>query len=774
MRGKPQHRDAQENGHGERSFNKQRERYAGSDRKRSNSDQDIRQTILNYFKGNGNKKLTFKQLKKSFNDRYPNDVIFDALQELVKDKHLQQRGQAYSVIGGGSRDGKPSHQAVGPTLEGTMDLSQGGMGFVAVEGYDRDIRISPRNTNQALPGDIVKIVLLDTRGSARIEGRVVEIVERKSEYITGTLEIAGRVGFVVPDKKNISIDFFVNPGNLNNAQHGDKVVAKFLEWKPGEKNPEAEVVRILGPAGEHDTEMQAILVENGFRLEFPKEVMDECARMEFKITGSDEELRRDMRGVPTFTIDPVDAKDFDDALSFRRLENGLYEVGIHIADVTHYVHADTMTDIEAALRATSVYLVDRVVPMLPEKLSNELCSLRPHEDKLTFSVVVQMDDKGRVVEQWIGKTIIHSNHRFSYEDAQDVLEGAHHEYASELHKLNELAYKLRAQRYKKGAINFETVEVKFKLDEDGVPIGVYVKERKDSNMLIEDFMLLANRLTAEFMSKKKLRGAPHPFVYRVHDLPNEDKIEDLKLMAGAFGYKLNTDTPEQIAKSFNKMMEAIKGKPEQNMLESLAIRTMAKAIYTSENIGHYGLAFEHYTHFTSPIRRYPDMLAHRILADVLYGEKPRAYKNLESLLKHSSEMERSAAEAERTSVKLKQVEYMSKRLGETYDGIITGVTQWGMFVEIIENKCEGLVRLNDIPGDTYVFEEGKHMVRGVNRGKVFKLGDEIKVKAIKADIKKRQLDYMLADVEEPGYNDDADFEQYAAPKKKSQGKHNRK
>ncbi|HZG01198.1 MAG TPA: RNB domain-containing ribonuclease, partial [Chitinophagales bacterium] len=363
-------------------------------------------------------------------------------------------------------------------------------------------------------------------------------------------------------------------------------------------------------------------------------------------------------------------------------------------------------------------------------------------------------------------TLIHSNHRFSYEDAQAVLEGAEHEYSAPLLKLNELAYKLRAQRYKKGAINFETVEVKFKLDEDGVPIGVYVKERKDSNMLIEDFMLLANRLTAEFMSTRKLRGAPHPFVYRVHDLPNEDKIEDLKLMAGAFGYKLNTDTPDQIAKSFNKMMDDIKGKPEQNMLESLAIRTMAKAIYTSENIGHYGLAFEHYTHFTSPIRRYPDMLAHRILADVLYGEKPRAYKNLESFLKHASEMERSAAEAERTSVKLKQVEFMSKRLGETYDGMITGVTQWGMFVEIIENKCEGLVRLTEIPGDTYVFEEGKHMVRGINRGKVYKLGDPVKVKAIKADVRKRQLDYMLADVEDDrGHNDDADFEQFAPPKK---------
>jgi len=519
--------------------------------------------------------------------------------------------------------------------------------------------------------------------------------------------------------------------------------------------------------------MQAILVENGFRLEFPREVMEECNRMEARVTKYDEELRRDFRAVPTFTIDPVDAKDFDDALSFQRLDNGLYEIGIHIADVTHYVRPDTFTDREAALRATSVYLVDRVVPMLPERLSNELCSLRPHEDKMTFSVVVQMNDAGKVVDSWIGKTIIHSNYRFSYEAAQEVLEGAHHEYAGELLKLNQLAYKLRAARYKKGAINFETVEVKFRLDEHGVPIGVYVKERKDSNMLIEDFMLLANRLTAEFMSKKKLRGAPHPFVYRVHDLPNEDKLEDLKTMAGVFGYRLNLDTPEQISKSFNKMMEDIKGKPEQNMLESLAIRTMAKAIYTSENIGHYGLAFEHYTHFTSPIRRYPDMLAHRILADVIYGEKPRAYKDLEQLLKHSSDMERSAAEAERTSVKLKQVEYMSTKLNEVFDGIITGATGWGLFVEITENKCEGLVRLADIPGDEYVYDEAKHQARGTHTGKKHRLGDKVKVKAIKADVRRRQLDYMLAEDEDnapraPVYNDEADFERFAAPKKQKQ------
>ncbi|HZG00010.1 MAG TPA: RNB domain-containing ribonuclease, partial [Chitinophagales bacterium] len=392
-------RPAQENGHGSKPDQRGVRTPRGGQRSQP-KEQDIRNVILNYFKGNGNKKLTFKQLRKSLGERYSNDVIFDALKELVHDKHLQQRGQAY-VVSGMMRENKAAAptRSDEQTLEGRMDLNQSGMGFVTVEGYDRDIRVNPRNTNQALPGDTVRIVLLDTRGSARIEGRVVEIVERKSEYITGTLEIAGRVGFLVPDKKNLNIDFFVNPNNLNGAQNGDKVVVKFLEWKPGEKNPEAEVVRILGQAGEHDTEMLAILVENGFRLEFPKEVMDECNQMEERITAQDEELRKDFRSTLTFTIDPADAKDFDDALSFKELANGLYEIGIHIADVTHYVHADTMTDIEAALRGTSVYLVDRVVPMLPERLSNELCSLRPHEDKRCFSVVVQMDEKGRVVEQ---------------------------------------------------------------------------------------------------------------------------------------------------------------------------------------------------------------------------------------------------------------------------------------------------------------------------------------------------------------------------------------
>jgi ribonuclease R len=454
-------------------------------------------------------------------------------------------------------------------------------------------------------------------------------------------------------------------------------------------------------------------------------------------------LRRDMRLIPTFTIDPYDAKDFDDAISFRELSDGIFEIGIHIADVSHYVTQDSETDIEAQKRATSVYMVDRVIPMLPERLSNELCSLRPNEDKRCFSVIVQMNDKGKVLEQWFGKTLIHSIQRFAYEEAQEVLEGKPHALSHALLTLNKLAYKLRERRYKKGAINFETVEVKFKLDENNKPIGVYVKERKDAHMLIEDFMLLANRLVAEFVSRKKLDGAPVPFVYRIHDLPDMTRLEDLRDTAAVFGYKLNFDTPRQIAESFNKMMKELKGKPEQNMLESLAIRTMSKAIYSTDNIGHYGLAFKHYSHFTSPIRRYPDVLAHRILNDILYGNKQRKYPHLEDLCKHASDMEKSAADAERMSVKYKQVEYMQTRVGQVFDALITGVTEWGVFAEVIENKCEGLIKLTMLGDERFELDIKAHAVVGIETGTTYSLGDKIKVRVLKANLEKRQLDYEL-------------------------------
>lgn len=705
---------------------------------------DARDLILQLFKDSKNKKLSFKQIKKKLSSKFPVDVLHDTVTELEHDKLLERKGTAFVQQGE-----KNKLTRFETTLTGILELNQSGVGFVTIEGYEKDIRIQRRNVGSAFTGDKVRIVLTETRKGSRTEGRVVEIIERNTDYITGVIEITDRTAFVIPDNKSYQHDFYVPSAMRGEAKDGDKVVVRFVQWSPDEKNPVAEVVDILGKAGEHDTEMNAILIDNGFRLEFPEAVMKECGMMSDLVSEDEMLLRRDIRTIPTFTIDPYDAKDFDDALSFRELQDGVYEIGIHIADVSHYVIRGSETDLEAQKRATSVYMVDRVIPMLPERLSNELCSLRPNEDKRCFSVMVQMNEKGKVLDEWFGKTLIHSIQRFTYEEAQEVLEGKAHALSSTLLTLNKLAYKLRERRYKDGAINFETVEVKFKLDENNKPIGVYVKERKDAHMLIEDFMLLANRLVAEFVSKKKRDGAPVPFVYRIHDLPDMTKLEDLRDTAAVFGYKLNYDTPRQIAESFNKMMKDLKGKPEQNMLESLAIRTMAKAVYATENIGHYGLAFKHYSHFTSPIRRYPDVLAHRILFDVLYGAKHKKYPQLEELCKHSSDMEKSAADAERMSVKYKQVEFMLSRVGQTFDALITGVTEWGVFAEVIENKCEGLIKLSMLGDERFELDPKAHAVVGMETGTTYSLGDQIKIKVLKANMDKRQLDYaMVYDVED--------------------------
>lgn len=701
---------------------------------------NVRDLILQQFKDSKNKKLSFKQIKKKLSSRYPPDVLYDVVEELIKDKILERKGTA--IV---QRSSEKKLTRFETTLTGILEINQSGVGFVTIEGYEKDIRIQRRNIGNAFTGDKVRIVLTEVRKGSRLEGRVVEIIERNTDYITGVIEMNERTAFVIPDNKSYQQDFYVPHHYRGDAKNGDKVVVRFVEWNPNEKNPVAEVIQVLGKAGEHNTEMKAILIDNGFRLDFPESVLEECERMTDKVSEDELKLRRDMRSITTFTIDPYDAKDFDDALSFRQLKEDVYEVGIHIADVSHYVVQGSETDLEAQKRATSVYMVDRVVPMLPERLSNELCSLRPNEDKRCFSVIVQMNDKGKILDQWFGKTLIHSKHRLTYEEAQEVLEGKTHELSEILHKLNRLAYKLRERRFKQGAINFETVEVKFKLDEHAKPIGVFIKERKDAHMLIEDFMLLANRLVAEFVSNKKLDGAPYPFVYRVHDLPDMNKLEDLRDTAAVFGYKLNFDTPKKIAESFNKMMKELKGKPEQNMLESLAIRTMAKAVYSTDNIGHYGLAFKYYTHFTSPIRRYPDVLAHRILSDILYGSKRRIYPNLDALCKHASDMEKSAADAERMSVKYKQVEYMQSRIGQVFDALITGVTEWGVFAEVIETKCEGLIKLNALGEERFELDMKAHAVVGVETGRSYALGDTIKIKVLKANLDKRQLDYELVE-----------------------------
>jgi len=538
-------------------------------------------------------------------------------------------------------------------------------------------------------------------------------------------------------------DIFVPLSDVNGAKNGQKVQVSITEWPEGAKNPIGRIMNILGEQGENNTEMNAILAQYGFPLSFPAEVENEANAIPEQVSEAEIAGRRDFRNTVTFTIDPADAKDFDDAISFKVLENGNYEVGVHIADVSHYVKPNSDLDKEAYSRATSVYLVDRVIPMLPERLSNGVCSLRPHEDKLCFAAVFELDNDANIITEWFGRTVIHSDRRFSYEEAQEVIENKAGDYATEILKLNELAYILRDRKFKNGAISFESTEVKFKLDEHGKPVGVYVKERKDAHKLIEDFMLLANRKVAEFIAKKGKGKQKYTFVYRSHGSPNLENLNSFALFAARFGYKINMKSDKEIAKSLNYLMEDVEGKKEQNVLTQLAIRSMAKAIYTTKKTSHYGLAFDHYTHFTSPIRRYPDVMVHRLLAAYLNNEKSANEEEYEIAASHSSAMEKRAADAERASIKYKQAEYLEENVGNIFAGIISGVTEWGMYVELTENKCEGMIRLRDITDDFYVLDEKNYCIVGQRKQKKYQLGDEVMVKVKKVDLSKRQIDFSL-------------------------------
>jgi ribonuclease R len=550
--------------------------------------------------------------------------------------------------------------------------------------------------------------------------------------------------FVVPDHRKMHQDFFIYPENINGARTGDKVIIEVTSWAENEKKPEAKVIEVLGKAGENEAEIHSIMAEFGLPFRFTDIVEEESKKIDEGITEKEIRKRRDFRDVVTFTIDPVDAKDFDDALSFRKLENGNYEIGIHIADVTHYVKPNTALDGEAYDRATSVYLVDRTIPMLPERLSNELCSLRPNEDKLTFAAVFEMDDKAKIQNEWFGRTIIHSDCRFSYEEAQTILEKGQGILADELRILNDFAKKLRKERFAKGAVNFETTEVKFKLDEKGIPLAVIPKVRKDAHKLIEEFMLLANKQVATFVYNYKKGKEKNTFVYRIHDFPDPEKVKDFSLFAKQFGHKMEVEE-QSISRSLNKLMEAIEGKPEQNILEQLAIRTMAKAKYSTETKGHFGLAFQHYAHFTSPIRRYPDMMVHRLLQHYLDEGKPVSNAEYEEKCLHTSEREKRAADAERASIKYKQVEFMTYAENKVYEGLISGVTEWGLYAEIVETKCEGMIRLADLTDDFYEFDERSYRVVGRKKKKIYTLGDRVKVRVKKTDIDKRLIDLVFAD-----------------------------
>lgn len=638
---------------------------------------------------------------------------------------------------------KPGKKKHAPQNEykGVLEVTRSGMGFVVVENLETDVLVRPNDFNTALHGDVVRVKVNPQREGKRLQGVISAIVERKQSEFIGRLQMNKGFAFFVADADKKIPDIYIPERNFNEATEGDRVVVRITEWEQGTgKRPMGEVVNILAE-DPNDVAMKEILLENGFPLEFPEEALEEAARIPDTISEKEISKRKDFRNILTFTIDPIDAKDFDDAISIRVLKNGNYEIGVHIADVSHYVEEGTALDDIAYVKATSVYLPDRVNPMLPEHISNVLCSLRPHEDKLTFSAVFQMSPKGQVKQHWVGRTIIHSDHRFTYEEAQEIIEQETGQYSDEILLLNTIAQRLRKKRFDNGAINFSSQEVRFKLDEKGKPIGIVVKESKEAHQLIEEFMLLANKVVAEDVSKVKINKKDIPFPYRVHDLPSEEKLLPFMAFARKFGHKFDTSSPEAIAESFNTMLLDVHGKPEQHVLEQLGIRTMAKAVYTSENIGHYGLGFENYCHFTSPIRRYPDILAHRILQEVL-DKNIKPDKKLEQKCKHSSERERAAMEAERAANKYKQVEYMQQFLGEEFEGVISGVAAFGFWVETVEHKCEGLVSVNSLLDyDEFQLIQTDYCLVGRRSGRKFRMGDKVRIKVVAANLTKRQLDY---------------------------------
>jgi ribonuclease R len=636
----------------------------------------------------------------------------------------------------------PKKSAQHTALRGILEITRSGIGYVVIANGTGDVLVRQGDFNTALNGDTVVVkVVKENMNTGKKEGKIVEVVSRKQTEFIGFLQLSTNFAFFVPATDKPMPDIFIPLNKLNGAKHKEKVVARLVTWENGNKKPVGEIVSIIKQEDENDAVMKEILAEAGFPLTFPKEVLAEANQIHEKIAAAEIKKRKDFRDTLTFTIDPVDAKDFDDAISIKKLEDDLYEIGIHIADVSHYVIPDTKLDEEGFLRATSVYLPDRVNPMLPEIISNELCSLRPHEDKLTFSAVFEMNEKGVIKNYWLGKTIIHSDHRFTYEDVQQTIETKDGLYLQEVLLLNNLAQNLRKERFKSGAINFSSQEVRFKLDEKGRPIGVMVKESKEANQLIEELMLLANKTVAEHVFKIKFKGQEVPFPYRVHDQPDEEKLKPFIVFAKKYGHRFDTSSPQKIAESFNQLLLDAKGKPEQQVLEQLGIRTMAKAVYTKDDIGHYGLAFEHYCHFTSPIRRYPDVLVHRVLESILL-HKTIIDKKMEEKCKHCSERERGAMECERAGNKYKQVEFLKAYIGETFEGVISGVASFGLFVETLAHKCEGLVSIISLSDfDDFRVVEGDYSLVGKRSGRIFRIGDKIFIRVVAANLDKRQLDF---------------------------------
>lgn len=696
--------------------------------------------ISKLFSRHQSKRFNAKQIIKKLRIVNNKDSVQHALEQLVEQKKLRP------ISEGKFKFVQPNSNSLDRSVQmGRVDMTRTGSAYIVVDGLDDDIHVAARRVNNALHGDTVKVSVWTPRGRRKSEGEIVEIIERSRSHFIGTLKMTKQYGIVIPDMENMPMDIFINHDDMKHAREGDKVVVEVTKWPTRHNHSPVGVVRsVLGADGGSDLEMKTILINNGFELEFPEEVTKETKKLNANITEKDLEERRDMREVPTFTIDPTDAKDFDDALSIQYLENGEYEIGVHIADVTHFLRPESALDKEAFSRSTSVYLVDRVLPMLPEKLSNELCSLRPNEDKFTFSAVFVFNKNNKIIKRWFGKTLTHSDRRFTYEEAQEVLNTGEGDFAKELKKMNLLAKKMRKQRFKEGSVDFNADEVRFILDEEGTPIDVYVKERRDTNMLIEEYMLLANKEVATYISKKG-KSAEIPFVYRIHDQPDPDKVADLVRFAQEMGVKIQAETPEQIAKAYNKLAKQAVTDPNLKILEPLAIRTMAKAAYSSDNIGHYGLGFDYYSHFTSPIRRYSDVLSHRILYQNLDGRTERVNKiQLEGKCKHISQQERRATDAERESIKYKQVEFMKKHIGETFEGQISGIIDRGIFVETLKSRCEGMITFDRL-SEPFELGQGNLSIRGKRSGVIYKMGDVVNVMIVGADLKKRKIEMDLVE-----------------------------
>ena len=696
-------------------------------------------SIIEVLFQNPNKPLNYKQIASALNltNRIDVELLIKNLNVLLVDKKITEVER-----------GKYKINATNDYMIGKADLTASGNAYVMIDGLEQDVFVQKGKTKNTLMGDTVRVYVYPkkSKNSTKIEGEIVEILERNKTEFTGIFELGknGNFGFVT--MQNGNHDFFVPKEKFNDAKPGEKVVVRLTNWPEGSNSPFGEITKVLGNPEDTSVEINSILLEYGLPEKFPEEVEQEANNLDTSIDEKEVAKRRDMRNVTTFTIDPKDAKDFDDALSIQKLENGNWEIGVHIADVSHYVRPGTLIEQEAYKRATSVYLVDRVVPMLPEILSNVACSLRPNEDKYTFSGVFELDDNAKIVNTWFGRTAIHSDRRFTYEEAQVIIEGEDGDFKEEILTLDRLAKLMRAERMNVGAVNFDKVEVKFNLDEEHNPTGIYFKIGKDSNKLIEEFMLLCNKKVSEFISLDKHgKDNDNTYIYRVHDDPNPDKLIDLKNFIRQFGYELQVGDRKTTIQSMNKLLADVKGKPEENMVETLSMRTMAKAKYTTDNIGHYGLAFDYYTHFTSPIRRYPDIIAHRLLQDYLDGKKSPDSSIYEDKAKHASSREKIAAEAERESIKYMQVKYMEQFVGQTFDAFITGVQDYGIFVEIPETRCEGLIRSRAMKSDHFVFDEKNHALVGKRTGVKYQLGSPVRIKVLNADLIKKQLDFELVD-----------------------------